>query len=145
MDHLAPRIFAKLRPGGYWSFLGAVSSAYPQLQKKANSKLLRFVARGRKIRADDLLTPRGGEAVADCFRRHGFEICSLEVAQPALHFSDFDAFMEFGYHGGWLTPFIEAVGLQNAKPWLKTVLNMLVFPLDDEHHVAVGLSRRPSL
>jgi SAM-dependent methyltransferase len=144
IEHLAPRIFKKLKPGGYWSFLGAVSSAYPQLQKKGNSKLLRFVARGRKIKADDLLTPRNGDAVSDCFRSHGFDVCSLEVATPALHFADFDSFMEFGYHGGWLTPFIEAVGLQNAKPWLKTVLNMLVFPLNDEHHVAVGLARRPN-
>ncbi|MBA4018918.1 MAG: class I SAM-dependent methyltransferase [Pirellula sp.] len=143
MEHLAPRIWNKLQPGGYWSFLGAVSSAYPTLQKKARSKLLRFLGRGRKFEARDLLTPVDCNAISDCFQRHGFEVCSLELARPKLEFADFDAFMEFAYHGGWLTPFIEAIGLQNAKPWLKSMLNMLVFPLSDEHHVAVGLARRP--
>ena len=143
IDHLAPRIWEKLKPGGYWSFVGATSGAYPELQRKAQSKLLRFLGRGRRFEATDLITPADCDAVVDCFRRHGFEVCSAELAEPKLEFPDFDAFMEFAYHGGWLTPFIEEIGLQRAPPLLQKMLNMIVFPMSDCHRVAIGVARRP--
>ncbi len=144
IDHLAPRIWEKLKPGGYWSFAGATSSAFPELQRKAQNRLLRLLfAKGRRFNAAEMLTPVNCEAVESCFRKHAFEVCSAETFQPELSFHNFDEFMEFGYRGSWLTAFIEEVGLQHAGKLVRGFLNVTVFPLNDKHCVAIALARKP--
>lgn len=143
IDHLAPRIFERLKPGGYWSFIGGTSGGFPGLQRKAGGGLVRMLSRGRKYKREKLLTPVDLKAVTDCFTHHGFEIPSSELFEPELYFKDFDEFMEFAYRGGWLTPFIENLGLHKAKPFLRKLLTAIVFPMRDCHRIAVGLARRP--
>ena len=50
--------------------------------------------------------------------------------------------MDYAYHGGWLTPFIEEIGLHKAKRWQRAVLNKLVFPVVDHHNIVLALARR---
>jgi ubiquinone/menaquinone biosynthesis C-methylase UbiE len=143
IDHLAPRIWSKLKPGGYWSFVGAVTTAYPELQRKANTPLIRMFNRGRKAEREKLITPTDCNAVASCFERHSFETCSIELFEPELVFNDFEDFMEYAYRGGWLTPFVEHLGLQKVRPLTKKLLTSLLFPIHDRHRIAIGLARRP--
>ena len=91
----------------------------------------------------DLITPRDQEEVLEVFEANKFEVVEAETFEPELTFRSFDEFMEFGYHGGWLTPFIEELGLQNARPSLRLLLNAMVFPLFDHHTVVIGLARKP--
>lgn len=142
-NRLAPRIWNKLRPGGCWTFVGATSKAFPELQRKSNSKLIRTVVGGRSLDLSNLLTPKGLADVEDGFRRAGFEIICSELFEPELKFPKFDDFMEFAYLGGWLTPFIEELGLHNAHPSLKAVLNAIAFPMNDNHNIVVALARKP--
>ena len=44
MRVLAPQIARKLRPGGCWSLVGGTKAAYPALQAKGDSKLLRWLS-----------------------------------------------------------------------------------------------------
>lgn len=144
IEHLAPRIFSKLKPGGYWSFVGATRESFPGLQAKAQNRLLRMMfGRGRELKPEELLVPIDCDAVTKCFTRHGFETSAAETVHPDVYFKNFDDFMEFGYRGSWLTAFIEEVGLHKAGPLLRATLNKLVFPIRDHHTVAIGLARRP--
>jgi len=144
IDHLAPQIWKKLKPGGYWSFAGAISGAFPELQRKANNRWLRMMfGNGKRFEAGDLLTPMDVEAVARCLRNHAFEICEAELYEPDVSFRDFDEFMEFGYKGSWFTPFIEELGLQHARPMLRGLINLFVFPMSDHHCVAIALGKKP--
>lgn len=143
MEDLAPVIWEKLKPGGYWSFVGGTSNAFPALQKKAESPSLRVLFGGKRLDASALLTPSDCDAVLNRFRQHGFEVCNSNMFEPELNFGDFEQFMDFAYRGGWLTPFIEELGLQNAGGFLRATLNRLVFPVRDCHRIAIGLARRP--
>jgi SAM-dependent methyltransferase len=144
IDILAPKIWEKLKPGGYWSFAGAISGAFPELQRKANNRLLRMMfGRGKQFTADDLLTPVSVDAVVQCFLKHGFEVSADELFKPDVSFRNFDEFMEFGYKGSWFTPFIEELGLQSAGPMLRSLINLVMFPMHDHHCVAIGLAKRP--
>lgn len=145
IDHLAPRILSKLKPGGYWSFVGAVTTAYPELQRKANTPLIRMFNRGRKAEREKLITPTDCDAVTSCFEKYSFETCSIELFEPELVFNDFEDFMEYAYRGGWLTPFVEHLGLQKVRPLTKKLLTSLLFPIHDRHRIAIGLARRPLL
>jgi len=145
IDHLAPRIWSKLKPGGYWSFVGAVTSAYPELQRKASSPLIRILNRGRKAEQERLITPNDCAAVTNCFEKYSFETCSIELFEPELVFNDFEEFMDYAYRGGWLTPFVEHLGLQKVRPLTKKLLTALLFPIRDRHRIAIGLARRPLL
>jgi len=145
IDHLAPRIWSKLKPGGYWSFVGAVTTAYPELQRKANTPLIRMFNRGRSAKQEKLITPTDCNAVTNCFEKHAFDTCSIELFEPELVFNDFEDFMEYAYRGGWLTPFVEHLGLQKVRPLTKKLLTSLLFPIHDRHRIAIGLARRPLL
>src|SRR5262249_44372257 len=126
IDHLAPRIRNKLRPGGFWSFVGGTSHAFPELQRKANSPVLRLLFGNKQLDSEELLTPTGCDAVARTFERHSFHTCQIQMFEPELVFNNFDAFMDFAYHGGWLTPFIEELGLHKAGRPLRALLNKIV-------------------
>ncbi len=140
---LAPAIWNKLQPGGYWSFVGASSNAFPGLQKRASSKLIQMLVGKRSSNLDELITPDDQSAVEGVFRDSGFELVAAETFQPKLFFKNFGEFMEFAYLGGWLTPFIEELGLQKAPPYLRMVLNRFFFPMQDHHEIVLGLARKP--
>jgi hypothetical protein len=143
IEHLAPLIWERLKPGGYWSFVGGTSGAFPTLQKKSQSRLLRMMFGGKKFEPTELITPADCDAVVQCFDRHHFATSQATTFEPELHFSDFEEFMEFAYRGGWLTPFIEELGLQHASPSLQAMLNALVFPMCDHHRIVIALAQRP--
>ena len=143
IEELAPQVCGKLRPGGYWSFVGATSKAYPALQKKASSRALQLMFGNRRLDMSELLSPRCQEEVERTFRDNGLEICQAATIKPELHFENFDEFMEFAYKGGWLTPFVEDLQLQKAHRALRALLNAFVFPLRDHHTIVLGLARKP--
>ena len=143
LQGLAPKIWDKLTPGGYWSFVGATSTAFPALQKIASSRPIQMLFGNRKVAMSDLITPADLSEVVGVFDEHHFDVLASETFEPELEFSNLKEFMEFAYYGGWLTPFIEDIGLQKAKYSLRTLLNSLLFPLHDHHTIVVGLARKP--
>lgn len=144
LESLAPMALRKIAPGGYWSFVGGTSAGYPNLRRKASSGIVRLAAGGRRWRADAGLTPADTAAVVALLEKSGFEIVAAETYEPRLRFDDFAQFLEFGYHGGWLTPQIEKLGLHRAGPRVRALLDRLVFPIDDCHRIATVLARRPA-
>ena len=137
------RIFSRLKPGGCWSFVGVTSAAYPKLRHAAQSMLVRLIfSKRRRLDLSGLITPDDAAAVVGAFAEQGLEVCSVETFEPQLDFKNFDEFMAFGYRGGWLTPFIEDLGLHKAKPSVRRLLNTFVFPISDHHKIAIGLARK---
>ncbi len=58
MRVLAPKIASQLKPGGFWSLVGGTKKAYPALQAKASSPLLRWLSgAGSRRVADEVLNP----------------------------------------------------------------------------------------
>ena len=143
MKELAPKIMEKLVPGGCWSFVGGTSKGYPALQQRAQHPLLKLLYGGHEPSLGGMICPADQGEVAGILTDAGFEIARLETFEPRLVFRDFDAFMEYGYHGGWLTPFIEEAGLHRAKRWQRSLLNRLVFPVTDHHSIVLAVARRP--
>lgn len=143
IEHLAPLIFNRLAPGGCWSFIGSSKSAYPQLRKHAQSKLLTMIFGQKDATTDDLLCPANEAYLRQHMVETGFEVVTSETFEPELKFANFNEFMVFAYDGGWLTPFVEELGLQNLSRPVKAVLNTLVFPVTDHHNVLIGLARKP--
>jgi SAM-dependent methyltransferase len=145
MNVLAPRIWARLEEGGYWSLAGGTKGAYPALRAKANSKFLRWLsgAGSRKGKVEDeFINPTDLGDVVRTLGAHGFEVCEGETFEPPLDFRNFNDFMDYGYQGGWLTPAIEAVGLHKAGFLKRWLMNRLVFPLKDHHSIAIALLRK---
>ena len=62
-----------------------------------------------------MICPNNQREVVSVLEKHGFEIVVAETYEPKLHFPDFATFMEYGYRGGWLTPFIEEIGVPVAE------------------------------
>jgi SAM-dependent methyltransferase len=143
LDHLAPRIWQKLKPGGCWSFVGGTAQAYPALQKVANNPLLRLMFGGQRVRFDDMILPASTDDALAGFERHRYEVLCSDTFTPALRFGDFDEFMDFAFHGGWLTPFLEQIGLQKAGKGMRTLLNKMVFPMQDAHNIAMAVLQKP--
>jgi ubiquinone/menaquinone biosynthesis C-methylase UbiE len=144
MNVLAAKIWDRLNYGGYWSFMGASKEAYPALQAKANSKFLRWwTGTGGNLAIEDYVTiPCGREEVVKTLESHGFEICAVETFKPVLTFRNFDDFMDFGYRGGWLTPFIEGLGLHKAGFLTRWILNTFFFPINDHHTIEIALAQK---
>jgi SAM-dependent methyltransferase len=143
MRLLAPQIARKLRPGGYWSLIGGTRAAYPALQAKGDSRLLRWLSGAGSRRVDDtVLNPADEREVAEVMDAHGLDVLRTETFRPPLTFESFDAFMEFGHRGGWLTPLIESMGLHRTGPIKRWALNRLVFPVQDRHDIVVVLGRK---
>lgn len=143
LDILAPQIRDKVKPGGLWSFVGGTMAGYPALRKKADAKLLKLVFGGKSLPIDNLVTnPKDREAVTSAMESQGFEVLRSESYKPTVHFRNFNDFMEFGYRGGWLTPFIEHLGLQKAKRTTRALLNALVFPIRDYHDIEIVIGRK---
>jgi ubiquinone/menaquinone biosynthesis C-methylase UbiE len=143
MRLLAPQIARRLKPGGYWSLIGGTKAAYPALQAKGNSKLLRWLSgAGSRAMDDTVLNPADLGEVATTMDAHGFDVRRGETFEPALTFEDFDSFMEFGYRGGWLTPLIESMELQKAGLAKRWLLNRVAFPVKDAHNIVIALGRK---
>jgi SAM-dependent methyltransferase len=143
MRVLGPKIAGRLKVGGYWSLVGGTRAAYPALQAKGDSKLLRWLSGAGSRKVDDtVFNPANLQEVAGTMEAHGFEMRAGETFEPALEFNDFDQFMEFGYRGGWLTPLIEDMGLHRAGPMKRWLLNHLAFPVRDSHHIVIALGRK---
>ncbi|MHC4878333.1 MAG: class I SAM-dependent methyltransferase [Planctomycetota bacterium] len=144
LSHLAPEIFRKLQPGGHWSFVGGTSRGFPELQRTADSGLVKLLFGGQELNLRDLKTPEDQGEVVELLEAAGFEVSAVETFEPPLFFANFDEFMDFAWRGGWLTPFIEELGLHNAGRFLKTLLNTFIFPVSDVHRVAIATARKPA-
>jgi hypothetical protein len=143
MRVLAPKIASRLKVGGYWSLVGGTKAAYPGMQAKGDSQVIRWLSGvGSRKMDETVLNPANVQEVADTMAAHGFEVRAGETFQPKLEFNDFDQFMQFGYRGGWLTPLIESLGLQRAGPLKRWLLNRLVFPVMDSHNIVIALGRK---
>lgn len=144
LSHLIPRIWDRLSPGGCWSFVGATKSAYPELQNIANSKLVQRLFGGNGSEAMNIgQSPENLEQAQGQIDQHGFQILNSEEYRPQLTFANFEMFMDYGYRGGWLTPYIESLGLHQIGWPMKKLINLLIFPLQDHHHVAEIVARKP--
>lgn len=143
IQHLAPLIYKRLKPGGYWSFVGSSKRAYPQLTARANSPMLRMLFGGAKLSLDDMLCPDHEDDLRGTLASVGLDVVTTDTFEPELQFRNFDEFMEYAYRGGWLTPFIEELGLQHAGRTTRALLNLIAFPVTDHHNILMGLARKP--
>jgi SAM-dependent methyltransferase len=142
---LAPMIRDRLNDGGYWSLVGGTKAGFPALQAKANSKLLRWLMGGRTLSVDDVAcNPSGRQEVVRTLEEHGFAVQTAETFEPELKFRNLRQFMDFAYRGGWLTPFIETLGLQKAGVTKRVMLNLFFFPHEDHHSIEIVLARKVS-
>jgi SAM-dependent methyltransferase len=145
LEVLAPKIWDRLGPDGYWSFIGGTKAGFPELRRKASAKNFKWLLRGKSIDVDEIVSnPADQEEVIGTLEQNGFAIRECETFSPALHFANFKEFMEFGYWGGWLTPFIEALGLHKARPMFRMLVNALVFPVEDHHSIEIVLAQKTS-
>jgi SAM-dependent methyltransferase len=140
---LAPKIHRRLAAGGYWSLVGGTKAGFPALQQKARGRIGRWLYGGPPPALDDLVcNPARREEVVRELTAHGFAVQEAETFTPGFEFRNLDDFLEFAYYGGWLTPFIEALGLHKAKPATRAMLNLLVFPVRDHHSIEIVLAQK---
>jgi hypothetical protein len=143
MQVLAPKIWARLKDGGWWSFMGATKTGYPALQRKANSRLLRWFLRAGTMRVEDVVCiPAGREEVVTTLEGNAFKVYESETFMPELTFRNLEDFMDYGYRGGWLTPFIERIGLHRAGAFTRLAMNWFVFPVKDHHTIEIALAQK---
>ncbi len=77
MHVLAPKIARRLKPSGFWSLVGGTKAAYPVLQSKGDSRLLRWLSGVGSRKVDDtVLNPADVQEVADTMEAHGLEVCA---------------------------------------------------------------------
>jgi SAM-dependent methyltransferase len=143
MSVLAPKIWHRLEEGGWWSLVGGTKAGFPNLQAKANSRLQRRLYGGRAVVVDDVVcNPAGREEVVRTLQNHGFAVRACETFEPRLRFGNLQEFMDFAYHGGWLTPFIESIGLHQAGAMTRLLMNWLFFPVHDHHSIEIHLAQK---
>src|SRR5262249_41740333 len=143
MGVLAPKIRDRLEPGGYWSLVGGTKAGFPNIQAKANARMLRWLIGGRSLAVDDLVcNPAGRSEVMQILEDNGFAVRECETFEPTLEFRDMDEFMDFAYRGGWLTPFIESFGLDKASAFTCYLLNRFFFPIKDHHSIEIVLAQK---
>lgn len=140
---LAPKVFSRLEEGGYWSYLGATKGSYPNLQAKAKNKMLRWMFGAPSLDVDSMvMSPSNRKDVFDTLERNGFVVRQCETFEPKLKFRNLDEFLDFAYYGGWLTPFIEAIGLHKAGAFTRFILNRFLFPIEDHHSIEIHLAQK---
>ncbi|HEY7309039.1 MAG TPA: class I SAM-dependent methyltransferase [Gemmataceae bacterium] len=142
---LAPKVWGKLVGGGIWSFVGGTKAGFPNLQRKAKvvpQKKWLFGSSTLKV-DEHICNPADQNDVVRTLETNGFEVCECETFCPNLHFANFNDFMEFAYYGGWLTPFLEVLGLHKAGWMIRAFLNAFFFPIQDYHKIVIALSRKP--
>lgn len=148
MNELAPQIWSKLEVGGYWSFIGQSLAGYPVLTKEMDSlkaKLFYWLSKSSSVEIEDIVcNPKSHEEVIETFKAYNFEICYTETFEPKVDFNNLDDFLDFGYRGGWLTPFIETYGLHKTSKILSKLVNILFFPFLDNLSIEIALVRKVS-
>jgi SAM-dependent methyltransferase len=144
LDQLAPRIFSRLDDGGWFSLVGGTKAGFPALQAKANARRFRWVlGGGRTLSVDELVcNPAGREEIVTTLESHGFTVRACETFEPKLRFANVAEFMEFGYQGGWFTPFIEALGLHQIGWLTRSLMNLFFFPVEDYHSIEIVLAQK---
>ena len=143
MQVLAPKIWSRLEDGGYWSLVGGTKAGFPALRAKAESKTLRWLFGGRKLAIDETVcNPADHEEMTRTLESNGFVIRARDNFKPILHFKKFREFMDFAYRGGWLTPFIESLGLHEASAMTRLMLNLFFFPVHDHHDIEIVLAQK---
>jgi SAM-dependent methyltransferase len=143
LNLLAPKIWNRLEEGGYWSLVGGTKGGFPGLQAKSNVKFFRWLCgAGSLAIEDELLNPADLPDVIRQLDANGFEVCEATTFEPTLDFPNFDVFMEFAFQGGWFTPLIERLGLNNAGVLTRFLLNQFLFPVKDHHSIAIVLGRK---
>jgi SAM-dependent methyltransferase len=143
MNELAPKIHSRLDEGGCWSFVGGTRAGFPNLQARANGKLVRWMYGCKSLSVDSIVcNPAGRDEVKQTLESHGFAVLSSDTFEPQLRFRNLNEFMDFAYRGGWLTPFIETLGLHKAGFMTRLMLNTCVFPVNDHHSIEIHLARK---
>jgi SAM-dependent methyltransferase len=143
LESLAPKIHDRLAPEGYWSFVGGTRAGFPVLRGKAATRPLCWLFGGRKMVVGDLVcNPTGREEVVRTLESHGFAVRACETFEPRLRFGDLSDFLDFGYRGGWLTPFVEALGLHQTGAFTRAMLNTFLFPVEDQHSIEIVLAQK---
>jgi SAM-dependent methyltransferase len=143
MQVLAPKIHARLAEGGFWSLVAGTKAGFPALQAKANGRLVRRLYGGRTLVVDDIVCNPGNRAdVVENLAANGFTVRQCETFEPPLLFRNLQQFMDFAYRGGWLTPFVEAVGLHRAGFFTRWLMNWFFFPVKDHHSIEIVLAQR---
>jgi SAM-dependent methyltransferase len=145
LEVLAPKVAARLVTGGWWTFVGGTRQGFPALQAQANSEFFQklFGLNGVDV-GQFVCNPADEETVVTELERTGFTVHASETFRPSFHFNDLDEFLEFAYYGGWLTPFIEGLGLHQATPLVRSVLNQFAFPVRDHHAIVISLAQKRS-
>lgn len=144
MQVLAPKIWDRLSDGGYWSFVGGTTAGFPGLQAKAAAAPMRWwFGGGKPLSVDSVVcNPSGRDDVVAVLESNGFAVRECETFEPRLRFKNFDDFMDFGYRGGWLTPFLEALGVHKAGFLTRLALNAFFFPVEDHHSIEIVLAQK---
>jgi SAM-dependent methyltransferase len=143
MRVLAPLIWERLEEGGFWSLVGGTKAGFPALQAKANGKLVRRLYGGKKLDVDDIVcNPAGRDEVVRTLEENGFAVRACETFEPPLTFRNLNQFMDFAYRGGWLTPFVETVGLHKAGLMTRLMMNWFFFPVKDHHSIEIVLAQK---
>jgi SAM-dependent methyltransferase len=140
---LAPKIRERLDEGGYLSLVGGTKEGFPALRAKASSGPARWLSGGGGLHIDELVcNPAGRAEVVQTLEENGFAVRVAETFEPALRFRNLRDFMDFGYRGGWLTPFIESLGLHQIGLTKRLLLNLFVFPITDHHTIEIVLAQK---
>jgi trans-aconitate methyltransferase len=140
---LAPRIWSKLSRGGYWSFVGGTKAGYSVLQQKADTPGFKALFGGAGLKVDDFVcNPADQREVVHTLAEMGFTVCACETFLPQLEFNNLEDFLDFAYWGGWLTPFVEALGLHQAPENVRAALDASLFPVKDQHHIVIALAQK---
>ena len=140
---MAPLIRDRLEPGGFWSLVGGTKAGFPVLQAKANGRLVRRLYGGRTLAVDDIVcNPAGRDEVVRTLEGNGFAIRACETFEPPLSFRNLGEFMDFAHRGGWLTPFVETVGLDKAGVMTRWLMNWFFFPVQDHHSIEIVLAQK---
>ena len=143
MAVLAPIIRSRLKPGGCWSLVGGTKAGFPALRAEADRDVVRRAVGGKRLQVEDITcNPAGRDDVVSTLTANGFAIAAAETFEPELKFEDVDDFLAFGYRGGWLTPFVEALGLHRAGRMKRMLINLLCFPIEDHHNIEIVLARK---
>ena len=88
------------------------------------------------------IIPADQEEVVRTLESNGFAVRACETYRPALNFRKFEEFMDFAYRGGWLTPFIEMLGLHQANAMTRLMMNLFLFPVRDHHNIEIVLAQK---
>ncbi len=146
LNVLLPKIWNRLAGDGYLSLVGGTRAGFPVLQARAGSRFVRWVCGAGSWKVEDVVcNPADRDEVVRTLEANGFAVCMAETFEPALEFRNLDEFLEFGYRGGWLTPFIEKSGLHKAGPITRWFMNRFIFPEKDLHSIAIVLARKKRL